>query len=248
MELIHEGIPLYRQLAKILWKGIEHGEYKGKLPPEHILTEEFKVSRSTVRQALEVLKREGLAYAQRGVGTLLSRPDVFKYGMITGDLQDLLYLSTESTVKIIRKEVIPAGEEVAEKLKLAPGERVFRYSTLRSIRKRPFAFSQIHIPHSLGFQIGSEQLKVKPVFRLIEEYHHLHISEILTHFTAVLADQDLTRVLQVKKGEPVLRLHRTYHVANGRPVELSIISYDVKGVDYTIKLHRHSKPTIAPKS
>jgi GntR family transcriptional regulator len=242
MDLLKGGIPLYLQLAGILRRRIQNREYQVQIPPENLLTSEFKVSRFTVRQALEVLKDEGLVSAKQGVGTLLARADNSKYGMLTGAFENLVYYTSESTVKVLRKEIIPPTGETAEKLHISPQEKVFLYTTVRYFKKHPFSFSYVYIPYHLGLQVPAGQLRLKPVFRLIEEYCHVRIAETVQRISAATADEELTRVLEVKKGEPLLLVYRTYYTFEGRAVELSVVYYDVKKLEYTIRLRRQAAP------
>jgi len=240
MNLMKGGLPLYLQLVGILRKRIQNKEYQVQIPPENVLTSEFKVSRFTVRQALEILKTERLVFAKQGVGTLLSRTDSFKYGMLTGDFEHLIYFASESTVKVLDKETLFPPKEVVEKLQVSPGEKIFRYTTIRHLKKQPFSFSYIYLPYSLGLMIPPRELKVKPVFKLIEEYGHVPLAETIHRISAASADEAMSRALEVKKGEPVLLVYRTYYAQDGRPVELSEVYYDVKRLEYTIRLRRQT--------
>ena len=66
-ERLDGATPLHFQLRNIVRAGIESLEHPPgtRLPPERTLAEMYGVSRVTVRQALEVLSREGLAGAPR---------------------------------------------------------------------------------------------------------------------------------------------------------------------------------------
>jgi GntR family transcriptional regulator len=62
--------PLYAQLAGILRRKIQSGGLArlDPLPSESTLTQEYDVSRDTVRRAMAILREEGLVFtvAQRG--------------------------------------------------------------------------------------------------------------------------------------------------------------------------------------
>ena len=67
-------LPLYHQLYEIV-----RGDILGKkwqpgdmLPPESELIDTYQVSRTTVRQVLDMLVNEGLIYRQRGRGTFVA--------------------------------------------------------------------------------------------------------------------------------------------------------------------------------
>jgi len=63
----HRLRPVYQQIAAILRQRIAAGEYSSLLPAERRLAEEFGVGRDAVRDALNLLRNEGLIDAVRGV-------------------------------------------------------------------------------------------------------------------------------------------------------------------------------------
>ncbi|MEK8173034.1 GntR family transcriptional regulator [Streptomyces sp. M19] len=61
-------------MARILSREIRGGSRRpgSRLPGEHALTQQFSVSRATVREALRVLADEGLITTHPGVGSIVS--------------------------------------------------------------------------------------------------------------------------------------------------------------------------------
>lgn len=77
-----ESLRLYRQIADQLASLIDSGEYGvgDRLPPERVLAEQLKVSRSSVREALIALEVEGAIEIRGGTGVFVvdrkaRRPD-----------------------------------------------------------------------------------------------------------------------------------------------------------------------------
>ncbi|MFI6522205.1 GntR family transcriptional regulator [Spirillospora sp. NPDC050679] len=67
-----------RQVADVLRQQITSGRFPGgALPGEHDLVRRLGASRNAVREALDLLRREGLVVRRRGVGTTVATP---KYG------------------------------------------------------------------------------------------------------------------------------------------------------------------------
>ena len=68
-------VPPYRQIAGILRRRIEAGEYPPdtRIPTESELVEAFEVARTTARHAVEVLREEGLVYTVPQRGTYVTR-------------------------------------------------------------------------------------------------------------------------------------------------------------------------------
>jgi len=67
-------VPKYRLIEKYLIDALKSGEYKNgdKLPTEKELMEKFKVSRETVRKALDRLVLKNLIVRKPGIGTFVS--------------------------------------------------------------------------------------------------------------------------------------------------------------------------------
>ena len=67
--------PLYRQLADELLRAVENGALAegARIPSEHDLAKHHRVGRPTVRQATEVLVRQGILERRRGSGTFVGK-------------------------------------------------------------------------------------------------------------------------------------------------------------------------------
>lgn len=71
--------PIYLQLATVLRDRIRTREwYTPLLPPEQELAVEFSVGRDTVRDALAVLRGEGLIEARRGFRACVRVPETHR--------------------------------------------------------------------------------------------------------------------------------------------------------------------------
>ena len=65
------GVSLYYQVAEQIKEKIDNGEWPrgSRLPSEPELTDLFHVSRSTVRQAISILSKNGLVVRKQGSGS-----------------------------------------------------------------------------------------------------------------------------------------------------------------------------------
>jgi GntR family transcriptional regulator len=70
-------VPPYRQIADILRRRIESGQYPPdtRIPTESEIVEEFEVARTTARRAVGVLRDDGLIYTVPQRGSYVARPD-----------------------------------------------------------------------------------------------------------------------------------------------------------------------------
>lgn len=68
-------VPPYRQIAGILRRRIESGQYlpDTRIPTESELMEAFEVARTTARRAIAVLREDGLIYTVPQRGSYVTR-------------------------------------------------------------------------------------------------------------------------------------------------------------------------------
>jgi len=68
-------LPPYRQIAAILRRRIESGQYPPdtRIPTESELVDAFEVARTTARRAIAVLREEGLVYTVPQRGSYVTR-------------------------------------------------------------------------------------------------------------------------------------------------------------------------------
>ena len=96
-------VPRYFQLADLFRQRIARGEWpeKHRLPTLEALAVEFSVARVTVRQAIDVLAREGLVSPQQGRGTfVIGVPRTERFISVVTTLDELVrnYEDTEPTI------------------------------------------------------------------------------------------------------------------------------------------------------
>ncbi len=99
-------MPKYSRLKEYLKEQMKRGVIApgSQLPSENMLAEEFKISRHTVRQALNDLENEGLIFREQGRGTFRSYP--------TSGKGKIVALVTTYISEYIFPEVIRGIEEV----------------------------------------------------------------------------------------------------------------------------------------
>ena len=77
-----DGVPIYQQISGEIKNRLISGQLKigDKLPSVREIAEEFKVNPNTVQRVFMELEKEGLTYAERGIGTFIKKdPMMVKY-------------------------------------------------------------------------------------------------------------------------------------------------------------------------
>src|SRR6516162_7788592 len=117
-------LPLYERVESVLAGDISDGSLppETQLPSEDGLIERFKVSRTTVRKAIQNLVERGLVEVRRGKGTFVAEPKITQeLTELTGFVEDMRALGRTPTARLVGKCVVTADRTVAKHLALAPG-------------------------------------------------------------------------------------------------------------------------------
>lgn len=134
----HYGQPRYRAIADELRQRIESGAIPPGtlLPTEGALTAEFRASRGTIRQAIAILREEGLASTEHGRGT---------YAMPHAWLPE----SGKPTDLETRKREVAANEELASLFGVEAGETLIEHESItRRDGRTEIVFRSYRIPQS----------------------------------------------------------------------------------------------------
>ena len=212
-----------RRVADVLRQQIHTGAYPGGLPAEHELATEFLVSRNTIREALTILKNEGLIDRGPKVGTHVAQRK-YDHG-----LDALLGLKeTFKHLGEVRNEVraampVAAPPSVARRLALDAGESAVFIERLRYLGELPLSLDLTYLTPDIGNQILRHPLESNDLFALIEEVSGQRLGEASLALEAIPADAHSAATLQVPDGAPVLMLERLTSLGDGTPVDLEYI-------------------------
>jgi GntR family transcriptional regulator len=212
-----------RLAADVLRQQIHAGAYPDGLPPESELAAEFFVSRNTIREALMILKNEGLIERGPKVGTHVAQRK-FDHG-----LDALLGLKeTFKNLGQVRNEVraampVTAPPSVATRLRLKPGEPAVFVERLRYLGDLPLSLDLTYLTPDIGSQILSYPLETNDLFALIEQVSGQRLGSASLALEAIPADAHSAATLQVPDGAALLMLERLTSLDDGKPVDLEYI-------------------------
>jgi GntR family transcriptional regulator len=127
-----------------------------QLPPEGVLSEEFGVGRSTIREAVKLLVNDGVIDVQHGRGsfvtglaTLETERPITRFESVTEMTRTLGYEVENKVIDVI--DDLPTPEEAAD-LQIAEDEPVVRLSRLRMHDGKPLVYSENVLPRKF-FQV-----------------------------------------------------------------------------------------------
>jgi GntR family transcriptional regulator, N-acetylglucosamine utilization regulator len=215
-------LPLHSQLRSAIDHRIESGEWppESQVPSERELCEQFQVSRITVRQALHQLVADGRLIRILGRGTFVATSPLTKQLLpLVGFSEDMLARGQRPGARTLRFEAAAASLAVAQPLQLSVGAGVFVLRRLRSANGRPMAIETVHLPEQLVPGLLEESLEDRSLYKLLRQKYGIRPVRALQQWQAVPCPGEDAKLLEVKKGSPVLQIQRTTFDSDGHAFE-----------------------------
>ncbi len=234
--------PLYLKVKRDIASRIQSGTWPAGtyIPSESDLQQRYRVSRTTVRKAVEELVADGLLTVIHGMGTrvvaqrLSLRPATlmsFTQMMIA---QGITPGRTGESV-----DVGPAPAEIAAALGIAAGAEVVRVRRVRTADGAPVSSNASYLPLELFAGYDVEQLLAgQSLYAQLEDVFSLVVQTTEDTFGIARADAEVAAELEVKVGEPLLIIARYGFDRADRPIEYSRIAIRPDRYRHTITLRR----------
>jgi GntR family transcriptional regulator len=240
-----------RQVADLIRRQLlDDGFGEGMLPDERDLCRQFGASRNAIRDALDLLRQEGLIERLPGVGTTVVGRKV------SHDLHRLMGLAEVlhehgTVVNQVRAAGLvrpPAG--VARRLQLDSGNdsgndtdsEVVYIERLRSLNGVPLSLDLTYVTAPIGIPLLDADLERQDIFRLLEQISGRRLGSADLAMEAVNADPHSAAVLAVPRGGALLMVERLTHFEDGAPVDLEYIRF--RGDRLTMRASTHRAVTV----
>jgi GntR family transcriptional regulator len=214
-------VPRYHQIAQTLRERIAtSGQGPGeRLDNQRSLAREFGVTLMTLRQALDLLERDGLIARRHGLGTFVARPaidyDILQLRALAGDLSAL---GEDVATRFLRSRFEPADRRVAKALGLEERAEVFVLERLRLVDGEPVSFQASYLPAALGAEVSRADLAVTPLRQVLTFKLGIEITAARETVSAVPLDRRAARELGCRPGIAAFRSDRVSVGAAGTPI------------------------------
>ncbi len=231
----------YQTIADALRTDVVEASFPpgGLLPSEKDLSERFKVSRVTVRRALELLREEGLVDARQGFGWFVATAPV---------RQSLAHLATiedqmASSGLLAERQVLEFGFQAASvHVQATLGcDQVLRVRRLNLADGAPFAVVTVWCPADVGQHLSRADVERLPFYELLPT----PLGSATQTIGAAAASASDAALLEVPVGSPVLRCERVTRDADGHPVLFSEHVFAGHRTEFVVDLSGEQR-SIAP--
>lgn len=219
-------VPFYYQLKQWVIRYIheENRQPGERLPGDHELCDRFGVSRTVVRQAFSELESEGVVERVKGRGTFVAQPKTGEglFRNLRGLHEDVTSRGGTLRSDVLRQEVVPADERIAEILQVQIGDAITLLERVRYIDGEPWVHTITHVPFRAAPGLVHEDLTTQSLYRLLETSYRLELVRGHRSLEAALASRTLAKHLRIETGDPVLVLRSVTFSSDARPVEMFV--------------------------
>lgn len=224
MELASEGNALHAQVKELIIQLIKSGEYQPntQLPTEAEFCEKFKVSRTTVRTALQQLTQEGYVYRQQGKGTFVASKKVNQVLTATAEhfSQQITMQGKKASIKVLNLQVVQADSFLSETFEININDPVNKLERIRYVNDEPLQYEIAYLPWSKCPGLNQEACETS-LYNLLETQFQLKIKKAVEHLEIVVADQFISEKLNIMQGDPCFSLETYAYLSDGTVIEFT---------------------------
>ncbi len=213
------GLPLWQRLQADLRARVDAGEFVAQFPGEHALTEQYGVSRHTVREALRGLRADGLVTAARGRQPRLADPARFTQllGAASSLFSSVEQGGVRQTSVVRRLEVLRDGT-VAARLGLEESSPLVHLERLRLAGDEPLALDRAWLPLELAEPLLAADFTHTSLYDELAARCGVRPTGSTEQVRAVVPNGHERRLLGLDARTALLAIDRTA-CHRGRPIE-----------------------------
>lgn len=228
------GVPAFRQVAADLREKINNGQYEpgSRLPSERELVDAYSVSRPTIRDAVNLLRTEGVVTAEHGRGVFVRPPATIhrlarkrlsrearerNQGAFLGDAAAKGFTPSVS----VRVRFEEADEATANHLAINPGDEVTVRDRVMRANGLVVQLAVSRLPRSITRGTAIEEVDTGSggAYARLEDAGHA-IERFAEHVGARMPTPEETSTLQLGQGTPVVTVTRIAY-GKGGPLEVN---------------------------
>lgn len=217
----------YEQIAEELMQEIQNGKHLPgtQLPLEKELCDKYKVSRVTIKRAVDVLVNRGLVVKRRGWGTFVKTLDEEYAKGLSVSNQFLGFSETfkgrEVHTEILKFEIVHPPEDIATKLNTSVDDFVYDIIRVRTLENIPHVVEYMMMPILLIPGLRKDTISAS-IYHYIEDKLKLKIQSAHRAIKAVNSTELERQYLQIDDNMPILEVEQVAFLSDGQPFEYSV--------------------------
>lgn len=183
----------------------------------------LRISKMPVRQAFQKLRSEGLLVIAKGKRPVVGSGRVpWNFQQLRGFSEEMRRRGLVPSAKLLSISLDDPELEVAQALKLSPGERIYRARRLRSVNGEPVAVVTSHLPARIFTGIDKQDLEKQSLYAIFEHAYKRKLQWAEEVIGAMIAGAEEAAELETSAGSALLVIRETTYDTQGVPIEYSL--------------------------
>ncbi len=218
-------VPYYQQIvdhfrALLEKKRLREGQI---FCSEGDLARTLGISKMPVRQAFQKLRAEGLLVIAKGKKPVIGSGRVpWNFQQLRGFSEEMRRRGLVPSARVLNMQITDPDIEVAQALKLALGEKIYKLQRLRFVNGEPVAVVTSHLPARLFLGIDKHDLEKQSLYHIFEEVYKRELRWAEETIGATTATEEDAFVLEAKPGTPLLLIRETTYDTQNVAIEYSV--------------------------
>ena len=237
--------PLYQQIADRLRSELAGGVYRigEQLPTENELAGQLGVSRPTVRQALDLLAREGMVVRVKGSGTFAAEPKVVhgSTSFLSSYREECRKKRRTLRTRVLCLQIEEPEEQAADALRLEPGRQVTRLTRVRHLENvngnAPVVYTTVYVPLDLFPDMCRLDFTDASLYDALDQ-RGLSVARASRRLEVVMPPAEVSKELGIGPFEPVVLISSTGYTKLSQAVEYSESYYPASRSSFQIEIGR----------
>lgn len=235
----------YTELANHIVKMITEGDIElgEKLPSEVAMAQQYGVSRTTIRSALNIVEGLGLISRKRRAGTVVvSKTTTQDYTKSLHNIEDLVHYASHTERRVISTVEVVADEQLARTLECKPGQKWIKVQMLRTEKnegRTPVCWTDAYLEPTIGRRVLS---LIKDgsglVSQIIEQETGTSVFDIKQQIDATALSPEVARMLEAQPHAPGLEITRHYLDRAKQAFFITVNTYPPGKFKFTFWMHR----------
>ena len=217
--------PLHKKISDDILSKIINNEYKiGEVIPREIdLADDYQVSRTTIRKAIETLVAEGYLTRIKRKGTIVKQKKInqgFIHVLRSFD-EEIMEKGQIPATEVLEFNVVDADEDVATYLDINVSEKVYYLVRLRYANDEPIVLVKTFIPMKEYPHLKEVNFTKNSLYDTFAKYNK-PISSVKRRLNIEKANKKLSDILNITKNDPVYNFYSLGRSIENIPIEYSI--------------------------
>ena len=234
------GLPLHKQIENAFRQKIEERELKvgDFIPSEKELEKLLGISRAPVRQAISRLVHDGYLIRKSGKGTFISQAHIMRRQLprLNGFTEEMKAQGMSTSSRILSVRFVQKDSSNKWVFKRLQDDRILEVSRLRFVDGKPVCILQSYLPARIGVREDDDY--TGSLYELLEKKFKIQIISGEEKISALVADPDKAKLLEIPKASAILSIQRTTLSINQVPIEIVNGFYRADRFQFVINMQR----------